>query len=75
MISSTTASKLRRNLRGTRSSAAAWSSSSAAAATLEEDEDGLNDTPPPASQILEHLEIHESDKLAYKRLKQLSIDI
>ena len=103
MISSTTASNSRGNLRGSSSSSAAAipeedkpddikvsssksksnirgyvrgsSSSSAAAEILEEDEDAFNDTPPPVGQIIDNIELHELDKLAYKRLKHLSIDI
>ena len=46
------------------------SSSSAAAAILDED-----DTPPPVKHIISKIEIEELDRLAYKRIRHLTIDI
>ena len=73
MLTSTTASHGRGNLRGSRSSAA--SSSSAAAATLEEDEHEFNDTPPPESQILKYINLNDLEQRAEQHSTHRMLEI
>ena len=72
MMTATTATENKRNLRGT-------SSSSAAAATeyedTYEDEDEFTEAPPKVRKIVESIELNELEHLAEKHLEQLLTEI
>ena len=72
MITATTATENKRNLRGS-------SSSSAAAATeyedADEDEDEFTEAPPKVRKIVESIELNELEHIAEKHLEQLLTEI
>ena len=67
MITSTTATERRGNLRG--------SSSSSTAAVVVPSEEEADDAPPPASQIIKDIELINLETKAQKHLKNLMIEI